>query len=185
MVEQRPGKKIPARYAVRLAHEHELTLLADLERRAGRRFGQIEALAGLADDVSPLEELEQAHAAEMLWVAVADSGDVAGFAYAAVIDRCCHLEEVSVLPEHGQQGLGTALIGAVRDHALRAGLHGVTLTTFRDVPWNMPFYRRLGFEVLDADSLTPRLAAAFADEARRGLPTELRVVMKLALSAGS
>ena len=73
----------------------------------------------------------------------------------------------------------------MREHAERAGLRGVTLTTFRDVPWNAPFYRRLGFEVLDPEDLTPGLAAAFADEARRGLPVELRVVMALTVGGGT
>jgi hypothetical protein len=33
----------------------------------------------------------------------------------------------------------------------------VTLTTFRDVPWNGPFYAGLGFRAVD--ELTPGLAA--------------------------
>ncbi len=154
--------------------------MPELERRAGRRFDQIEALAGMPDDVSPLAELEAAHVAGRVWVA-ADSGELIGFAYAAVVGDFCHLEELDVLPDHGRRGVGTALVAAVRDYAAGAGLSGVTLTTFRDVPWNAPFYRRLGFEVLDPDELTPGLAAAFADEARRGLPVALRVVMALRL----
>jgi hypothetical protein len=42
----------------------------------------------------------------------------------------------------------------------------VTLTTFRDVPWNAPFYRRLGFEVVD--ELPSGLAAIRAHEAMAG-----------------
>ncbi len=163
-------------YTVRLARARELPLLPELEHRAGRRFDQIEALAGMPADLSPLEELEAAHAAGRVWVA-ADSGELIGFAYAAVVDDFCHLEELDVLPEHGRRGVGTALVDAVRDYAARAGFSGVSLTTFRDVPWNAPFYRRLGFEILDPGELTPGLAAAFAGEARRGLPVELRVVM--------
>ena len=166
-------------YAIRPALEHELPLLPELERRAGRRFAHFEELAGLPEDLSPLEELEEAHQAGRVWVAAADSGELVGFAYAAVIDGCCHLEELDVLPEYGRLGIGTALVRAVREHANRAGHRGVTLTTFRDVPWNAPFYRRLGFVVVDPEDLTPGLAAAVADEARRGLPVELRVAMAL------
>ena len=36
-------------------------------------------------------------------------------------------------------------------------LPAVTLTTFRDVPWNAPFYARLGFRVIEA--LSPGLQA--------------------------
>ena len=41
----------------------------------------------------------------------------------------------------------------------------VTLTTFRDVPWNAPYYERLGFRTLAADEITPGLAAIRAHEA--------------------
>ncbi len=196
-------------YAIRLAERRDLPLLPELERRAGCRFEGVVDLVGMPDDVSPLDELEEAWQAGRVWVAVGErgaepggnptpqvsvphgegrsepGGELAGFAYAAVIDECCHLEEVSVLPEHGRLGIGTALVGAVREHAARAGLRGVTLTTFRDVPWNAPFYRRLGFQDLAAEDLTPRLAAAVADEARRGLPAELRVVMILPVNLGN
>ncbi|MEM7353576.1 MAG: GNAT family N-acetyltransferase [Acidobacteriota bacterium] len=164
-------------YSIRLAEPQELPQLPEIERRAGQRFAAIDALRGMPEDVSPMAELEQAWKAGRVWVAVLASGSIVGFAYAAVIDGFCHLEELDVLPEHGRRGLGAALVDVVRRHAGEAGLDGVTLTTFRDVPWNAPFYRRLGFRTLDPQTLPPGLAAAFADEARRGLPTELRVVM--------
>ena len=56
-------------------------------------------------------------------------------------------------------------------------LRQVTLTTFRGVPWNMPFYARLGFEELPRAEWPPPLRAIVADEAARGLDPERRVVM--------
>jgi hypothetical protein len=39
--------------------------------------------------------------------------------------------------------------------AQRHGLAALTLTTFTDVPWNMPYYERLGFRHLcDIDNVT-------------------------------
>jgi GNAT superfamily N-acetyltransferase len=55
-----------------------------------------------------------------------------------------HLEEMDVLPEHAGQGLGAALIEAVCSWAHTRGFDAVTLSTFRDVPWNAPFYPRHG-----------------------------------------
>jgi GNAT superfamily N-acetyltransferase len=53
----------------------------------------------------------------------------------------------------------------------------VTLTTFRDVPWNMPFYERLGFREIPHDQLSARLRGVVHDETRRGLDPVRRVVM--------
>jgi putative acetyltransferase len=65
----------------------------------------------------------------------------------------------------------------------RAGGHAsVTLITFRDVPWNAFFYERLGFRPLAAEALAPALRSRLAEEARRGLPMERRVVMRAALA---
>ena len=54
----------------------------------------------------------------------------------------------------------------------------VTLTTFRDVPWNAPFYTRLGFAMLDELTLPAGLAAKREQETRHGLPPETRCAMR-------
>jgi hypothetical protein len=61
-------------------------------------------------------------------------------------------------------------------------LVALTLTTFRDVAWNGPFYQRLGFEELAAHDLSPDLAQILAHEAARGLPGDRRCAMRLDLS---
>ena len=71
-----------------------------------------------------------------------------------------HLEEVDVHPDHGRRGVGTALVRAVCDWVRRSGHAEITLTTFRALPWNMPFYRRLGFEEMRDDALRPELLAS-------------------------
>lgn len=53
--------------------------------------------------------------------------------------------------------------------ARRRGLPAVTLITFRDVPWNCPYYERLGFRVVEQKRLTPGLRALVAREAKLGL----------------
>ena len=60
------------------------------------------------------------------------------------------------------------------------GLAAVTLTTFRDVPWNAPFYRRAGFTVVDDPP--PGLAELRAAERAEGLDRfGPRVAMRLPL----
>jgi N-acetylglutamate synthase-like GNAT family acetyltransferase len=82
-----------------------------------------------------------------------------------------------VVPESGGSGIGSALLATVCAHARAAGLRAVTLTTFRDVPWNAPFCARRGFRVLPEDEWTPGLAALVAREEELGLPRGMRVVM--------
>ena len=113
-----------------------------------------------------------------LWVALADDVPV-GFAHIEVIEpTVAHLEEIDVHPHHGRRGLGTKLVRAICAWAIAAGYHSVTLTTFRDVPWNMPFYARLGFEVIPSEALSPALRSVVQDETRRGLDPTRRVAMR-------
>ena len=92
--------------------------------------------------------------------------------------RTAHLAEIDVLPAHGRRGLGTRLVEEVCHWAASAGYESVTLTTFRDVPWNMPFYERLGFRVVAGAGRSAALRAIVEDETRRGLDPSRRVAME-------
>jgi GNAT superfamily N-acetyltransferase len=111
---------------------------------------------------------------------VALAGNVpVGFARVEIIDaRTAHLEEIDVCPAHGRRGLGTRLVTEVCEWAASAGYESVTLTTFRDVPWNGPFYERLGFRVVPGAELSAALRAIVEAEARRGLDPSRRVTME-------
>ncbi len=71
----------------------------------------------------------------------------------------------------------------IQDRAIHPELSAVTLTTFRDIPWNAPLYARLGFRELSTDRLSPVLAALVREEAERGLESARRVVMSFEISA--
>ena len=112
-----------------------------------------------------------------LWVAVTGETPV-GFALVRMLAADLpHLDELDVHPSHGRRGLGTALVRAVCDWATFTGYAMLTLTTFRVVPWNLPFYVRLGFAEIPSHLLRPELAAVVSDEAGRGLAPETRAVM--------
>jgi len=164
-------------YKIRLAHSNELPLLLEVERRAGRRFDDILELVGVSDDITPLQELVDAEKNQLVWVCLS-SQRIIGFAYATLIDGCCHLEELSVLPEFGKNGIGTALLNQVCHYTMENELAGVTLITFRDIPWNAPFYLTQGFEALSDDLITPGLRKVFEAEEKRGFPMDLRIIMR-------
>ena len=49
-------------------------------------------------------------------------------------------------PDHAGRGVGRALLRAGCDWAAARGYPELTLATYRDVPWNGPFYASEGFE---------------------------------------
>ncbi len=157
---------------------------ADLERLAAIELAASRLLAGHApesvlSEATSLQELTTAQHKGHLWVALADNVPV-GFAHVEVLEpSVAHLEEIDVHPNHARHGLGTRLIAAIVEWAGMTGYHWVTLTTFRDVLWNMRFYARLGFEVVPSEELSPALGAVVREEARRGLDPNGRVVMRL------
>ena len=59
--------------------------------------------------------------------------------------RVAHLEQLSVHPEHAGRGIGRALLRAGCDWAAAEGYPELTLATYRDIPWNGPFYASEGF----------------------------------------
>lgn len=78
------------------------------------------------------------------------AGTPVGFAHVLLLDDGWsprpHLEQVSVrLPDRARQGTGTALVRAAMAEARWLGHDDLTLCTYRDLPWNGPFYARLGF----------------------------------------
>jgi GNAT superfamily N-acetyltransferase len=90
---------------------------------------------------------------------VDDHDEPVGFAVADVIDGAAHIEQVSVHPAHAHQRIGAMLLDHVAAWAVRQGLPAMTLVTFRGVPWNAPYYERLGFRELAASEVTPGLIA--------------------------
>ncbi len=78
-----------------------------------------------------------------------------GFVCVELVDGIPHIWQLSVHPDHGQRGLGRSLAEAACTWAQSEGFDAVTLTTYRDVPWNGPFYASMGF--IEVDDLTPQL----------------------------
>ncbi len=58
---------------------------------------------------------------------------------------CAHLEQLAVHPDQAGRGIGRALLRAGCDWAKAEGYPEITLATYRDVPWNGPFYASEGF----------------------------------------
>lgn len=123
------------------------------------------------------EDFAAAWAGHDVFVAVAPNGGPVGYAAATPLDGFLHLAELSVDPDHGRIGIGAALVEAVAALADRRGLPGVTLTTFRDIPFNAPFYARLGFVELPLSGASALQRERFLAELPPRTPFETRVLM--------
>jgi GNAT superfamily N-acetyltransferase len=116
----------------------------------------------------------------LVWVA-RDAGQLIGFATCEAFEHELHLWELAVRHDAQGKGAGRALIAAIVDEAQARGLPAVTLTTFRDIPWNAPFYARCGFVELSDDQLGPFLTLVRDKEVEIGLDVANRCAMRLAL----
>ncbi|MEM7018069.1 MAG: GNAT family N-acetyltransferase [Pseudomonadota bacterium] len=157
----------------------EANLLPDIERSAGQSFLSIPDLAWLVNhDVMSPETHREFILAETSWVAATEDNVLVGFLSAECFGDELHLWELSVHAEHQGQGIGKKLIQCAMDYARRNILKALTLTTFREVAWNEPFYQRLGFVTLTAGAIGPRLSAELKSEQAHGLPIEQRCAMR-------
>lgn len=167
-------------FTLRPATPEDTHLLPAIERSAAAAFLCLPALAWIAGHtVLSCVEHREFMAAGLEWVMVDEQDQPLGFVCATAFDEALHIEELAVVHERQGQGLGRQLMAAVRDHAQAQGFKALTLTTFCDVPWNAPFYARLGFEVVAEAALSDILRRQLAYEASRGL--EGRCAMRVRL----
>lgn len=167
-------------YSIRRARPADLPLLPAIERAAARLLVG-HAPDSVLDETSTLSELEAVCAIGHLWVAVMSDGSELpiGFAHVLVLEpSVVHLHEIDVHPVYGRRGVGTALVKTVCAWAAAEGFRAVTLSTFRDVPFNMPFYASLGFAEVGAEELTPTLASIAENWRGRGVDIDRRVIMR-------
>jgi GNAT superfamily N-acetyltransferase len=162
---------------IRAARLDELAGLIEIERAAAESFRALGMGLVADDDPGSVEELAAYAGDGRAFVAI-DAGDVP-IAYLLLheIDGAAHIEQVSVHPDHAGKSIGRALIDASASWALTRGLPALTLTTYVDVPWNGPYYERLGFRYVDPAEETPGLRAIRAHERSRGLDAWPRASM--------
>jgi GNAT superfamily N-acetyltransferase len=170
---------------IRPARQSDLQILRQIELEAGAAFRDL-AMDAIADDQLPsLDWLAEFQEDGRAWVVADDNDQAVAYLLAAELDGEALIEQVSVHPSRAHQRLGSELIHTAAEWGRAAGLSGLTLTTFDLVPWNRPYYQRLGFEVVDDQALSPGLREIRASEIERGLDRWPRVVMRRPISPQS
>lgn len=169
-------------YKIEHGGTRALSELPGIDVAAGSIFPEEDIPAEQREHGLSLSFFEHAAREGRLFVASKVAGHwPVGFAVTTRVDGSLHLFQLSVTPAHGRQGLGRALVEAVLERASQRAETCVTLTTFRHLAWNAPFYAKLGFQILDARDLGPELVECLAREARDGLDPEKRVAMRIDL----
>ncbi|MGX2992768.1 alpha/beta fold hydrolase [Streptomyces sp. JNUCC 64] len=168
----------PTGLVLRPARRGELPRLQEIETAAGRAFADAGMPEIAADDPPTLAELARFAARGSCWVAAPDGGAPVAYLLAEPVDGALHVEQVSVHPDAARRGVGRALLDHAEAHAVAVGAGALTLTTFTDVPWNAPYYARIGFRPLTGDELTPGLREIREREAEHGLDRWPRTVMR-------
>ncbi|WP_281684258.1 GNAT family N-acetyltransferase [Thalassobaculum salexigens] len=172
-------------YRIRQARPDELHLLAEIDVAADRRFAAT-PYAAAVDTYAPVQvdDLAAMQDAWRLWVATDGDGAPVAFAHTHTdSDSVLHLAQVSVHPDHAGHRLTDGFLKALIRYHQGRGIAEITLTTFRDVPWNAPYYARIGFvEIPDAEAdADPHLGPRLVDQVAHGLPRDSRVAMRLVL----
>lgn len=158
-VPEQPSPDERSDRTIRPARPDELAELIEVERAADRLF----PLAGYGETPPPASVEELCNATALLV-----SGDPpAGYARIELVDGRAHLEGLSVRPRFMRHGRGSELVQAACAWAAEHGYAEITLCTFAEVPWNGPFYAKLGF--VELADLTPGLQALRETERRLGL----------------
>ena len=160
---------------VRAATADDLPALLDIEVAAGRAFVDLGMDLVAGDEPASLGTLRTYVEGGRAWVAV-ESDQPCGYLIADIVDGCGHIEQVSVHPDFRGRRIGRDLIAHAEAWARTLGLPALTLTTYRDVPWNGPYYERLGFRYLTVE--TAGLAAIRRREADAGLDAWPRACMR-------
>lgn len=164
---------------IRSALAFDLPAIPELERAAAQRF-LATAHPELASAPPSMTEAALALALQEDRLLVAEQEDtLCGFALLDQRGKDGWLQEFDVPPAFGGRGVGRALLAFSCAWARGRSCTRLTLTTFRTVPFNGPFYARFGFSFLDEATLPPHLEEALAEERGAGLQDRCAMAMAL------
>jgi ribosomal protein S18 acetylase RimI-like enzyme len=167
-------------WTIRVAELTDASYLPQVENSAGRRFLAIPELTAFAHgEDMPVATHQRYIVQGTEWVAVGENGELLGFLAAEIIAHDLHIWELAVRLDAQNRGIGGQLMAAATAFARERRLQSLTLTTFANVPWNAPWYLRLGF---DFDAKSERLASVLQSERDRGWPQRCAMCKPISVS---
>jgi GNAT superfamily N-acetyltransferase len=162
---------------IRAASADDILQLQAVEKDAAEAYRAVPGYAFCADlPVRTMSEHGQVQRTGIALVLELE-GRPEGFVLILPMDERAHVLEAAVSRSHQRRGFGRRLFAAAEAWARDHGFSEITLTTYRDVPWNAPFYSRLGYSVFRPDGGHRELLALVEDESAAGFTQAPRVAM--------
>ena len=169
-------------YDIEPGRREHIPILGAIELAASSIFppGALPDFA--CQEVTPQHYFQEALAQGNFWVALHE-GEPVGYSLLRFIPSSTGLlallAQIDVHPEHARRGLGRRLVLAAADKSRAGGYSWLYLTTFGSIPWNAPFYSRLGFVELSENAIPESVEAILREEREAGFKN--RVAMRLEL----
>lgn len=163
---------------IRLSRHSDIERLEQVERSAAQKFKDFLKLGQeFSEHTLPVSILMAAHESQTLWIA-ADNNDLAiGFLAATPLDGNLHIHELSVARDWQGKGLGRDLIDGIKTHSRQNNIPKVTLTTDKLIPWNKPFYEKLGFVEIPLSNCGDELGAILIRDKSHSPVPDNRIAM--------
>lgn len=164
-------------WSLRLSRPEDAAGFHSVEEDAASLLAEEPTLAGIPIPPSTSAADYRKLIAKGRCLSATASDRVIGFAAAGPVGRELHLGELSVSREYQGQGIGAALLEALAIDAHNSAYRAITLNTYRDIPWNGPFYAKHGFVEVENFEGRPHLAKSLEQAVAFGLPRERRCAM--------
>ena len=166
---------------IRRPHPNEIKLLPQIENEADLRYARV-GLQRLIDmPPATIASLDYGDRHGLLWVAASPLGHPVGFALMKLRGGTAWLDQLSVLDRWQRRGYGAVLIERSARTAQARGFDALYLSTYRDVPWNGPYYERHGFEEVPRGAFARPMRVVLMTECNHGHPVWRRAIMRRAV----
>ena len=166
--------------ALRPAAVADIPRMQQIEQDAATLFAGLDlidihemATASISDHCKAIDE--------GLSLVAETEGRVAGFVIGDRYAGDVYLHELDVGRDYQRRGIGAMLVRGFIELARTHGARRIYLSTFRDPPWNAPFYRSIGFDDVPRADYLPWMTEIERRQAEF-LDIATRVFMKLAIS---
>jgi len=176
-VQQSEAPKSTKDFNIRKARFSDIPFLGPVERSAAELFrsASLDFLVdGSTVDPKALAAMIDTH---HLWVACDFMDYPIGFCGGEYIEGNFHLVEISVAQDFQGKGVGSALMERMEADVRREGFHALTLTTYRSLAWNGPWYERMGFVEANPVEMGRTYLEILESERQHGFDMSARCLM--------